>query len=412
MAITISCEGILRSEEDQLQLRSQIKSVCESEALNLEWDGNNGEILICPQGSIEIKISQDYVVFKSMSSLVGAGYHAYVAEIFQKIVNQGPIYLSIDDECEYLEDHDFERIKETYFMPYLAILLGNMLKMDEEDEACYAWDNKMYLPLAKSYCVITPLGYLPIQRLAKLSIEEASEYFFLWNNLERDAQFYRNSAVHALWNDCYFEKSKLNIHTRRISEMICDALEKSHAMDPKLSQPLAAYLECCSAIGRNAQLTDVEEYALEVIGYRKEAVLYAYGNWLIYQDGMALSKIDGNTMELTTYDEDLAWQATMKITGYRAEGSLNQFAEAFIHRDDAIDEFEWEEEAIKCRGVIYQCHDEENTTMIQAQLISGNETLLMSCEIADLSLQEEMIEKLHLVVYLNEPSKDETDVRI
>lgn len=412
MAITISCEGILRSEEDHIHLLNQIKEVCKNESLHLEWNGKKGEILICPQGCIEITLSHDYVVLKTMSSLVGAGYHAYVAEVFKKLVEQGPIYLSIDDECEYLEDHDFQRIREQYFMPYLSILVGNMLKMDEEDEACYAWDNKMYLPLAKSFRVITPLGYVPIQRLAKLSLEAASEYFFLWNHFDRDAQFYRNSAVHSLWNDCYFEKSKLSEKNKHISEMICDALEKSHEMDAKLSQPLAAYLECTQALGRTPKIHDVEEYALEVIGYRKENVLYAYGNWLIYQDGMALSKVDGNTMELATYDEELQWQTTMKITGYRAEGSLNQFADAFIRRNDAIDEFEWDEEAIKCRGVIYQCHDEENTTMIQAQLISGNETLLISCEIADLSLQEEMIEKLHLIVYLNEPSKEETDVRI
>ena len=412
MAITINCEGILRDEQEHLTLIKQINTVCEREHLNVEWHHLKGSILICPQGDIEISMSENYAVLKTNTSLVGPGYHAYVAELFEKIVNEGPIYLSIDDECEYLEDHDFERLKEQYFYPYLSILMHNMMQMEENDEACYAWDNKMYLPLAKPYHVITPLGYLPVKQLATFTVEEAMPYFMIWNELARDAVFFRNSALYSLWNDCTFKMSRLSEKTHRITEVIIEALEKSHELDKTLAQPLHAYLECCEAIKHQPMIKNVEEFAFEEIGYRKEEVLYAYGNWLIYDDGCATLTIEGNTMELKVFDEEMEWQKTTKITGYRSATELNKFAESFVTKSDAIDDFEWVEDKIQCRGVVYECKDEESTTLIQAQFICGQETLLMSIEIADLSLQSSVIEKLHLMICLEERMSEEANVRI
>ena len=127
--------------------------------------------------------------------------------------------LLIDDECEYLADHDFERLRDHYFDSYLHLLLTNMKQMDEQEEATYAWDNKSYLPLAKSGCVITPMGYLNVREFTHQTLDDAAKAFFIWNDLEKNAFFYRNSALNSMWNDCTFEissEAKADVYKRQV----------------------------------------------------------------------------------------------------------------------------------------------------------------------------------------------------
>lgn len=412
MAITLSCEGILKDEESVKELIQQIKTVCEHENLVCDLNEKGGEILVCPEGKIEVSLMNHYACLKTVTSLVGAGYHAYICELFQKIIDQGPVYLAIDDECEYLEDHDFDRIRDNYFYGYLHLLLTNMKAMGEDEEATYAWDERSYLPLAKPGKVITPMGYIDPVEVAHLTIDEAADQFFIWNHLEKNAVFFRNSALSSLWNECLFETSPLSEAKMGVARMICEALEKSHELDMQLKQPQHEYELLCKLLNRKIKMQAENVYE-EKIGYRRDHLLYAYGNWLIYETGYALQSFDGNTMILKRHDAtSLEWQSTMKVTGYMSNTTINEFADSFVSRSDAIDEFEWQEENIRCKGMIYQCNDETSSTILQAQLLCKSETLMITMELTDLSQQERAMEQLHLICYLEASEKEETDVRI
>ncbi len=410
MAITVSLEGILRSPEDKAQLQKTIQEQCEQEHLYLEQDEHHGEITICPQGVVDIEYREDYAVLKTTTSAVGAGYHAYICEFFNQIAQACPVIMLLDDECEYLEDHDFERVRDHYFYSYLHMLLTNLKQMDEDSEAGYDWDNKAYLPLAKPGQVITPMGYLNVLEFTSQTLSQAADRFFIWNDLEKNASFFRNSAISSLWNDCTFEYSD---ETRRaVAVHICEAIEKAHELDAQLALPIKQYERLCTLLKRTPKIHDAEDLGLTDVGYRMNEVLYPYGSWLILEAGTCVQSFDGNTMILTRYDEDHEWQATMRITGYAAKEKLKDFAEGFVSRSDADDEFEWEEDNIRCRGMRVQLNDEARTTLIQAQLICENETLMISEEITDLSAYERALEHLHTILYNKITERDEYDVRL
>ena len=410
MAITVSCEGILRSPEDKLRVMESIKTLCEREHLFLEQDQEHGEIIVCPEGIIEIEYRMDYVVLKTTTSVAGAGYHAYVCEFFDQLVNSCATALLIDDECEYLEDHDFERLRDHYFYSYLHLLLTNMKQMDEQEEATYAWDNKSYLPLAKSGCVITPMGYLNVREFTHQTLDDAAKAFFIWNDIEKNAFFYRNSALNSMWNDCTFEIS--SEAKASVAEHILEAIEKAHALDQKLPLPMKQYRHLCGLLNRPEKIKTALDMGLDEVGYRLEEVLYPYGSWLILEDGRCTCSFDHNTMILTRCDQNQEWLSTMRITGYTADHKLKEFAEGFVSRSDADDVFEWEDETIRCRGMRVQLNDEQHTILIQAQLICEKETLMITIELADLSTCERTMEHLHMILYNKKTEREEYDVRI
>lgn len=410
MAITVSCEGILRTPEDKINVMNGIKALCEAEHLYLKQDEEQGEIIVCPEGIIEIEYRPDYAILKTTTSVAGAGYHAYVCELFSKLTKSCQTAMLVDDECEYLEDHDFERLRDHYFYSYLHLLLTNMKQMNEDEEATYAWDNKSYLPLAKSGCVITPMGYLNVREFCHQTLESAAKAFFIWNDLERNALFFRNCALNSLWNDCTFDTN--SEAKKGVALHICEAIEKAYELDHALALPMKQYHHLCQLLNRNERIQDAKDLGIDEIGYRMEEVLYPYGCWLILEEGRCTQTFDGNTMILERHDEENEWLSTIRITGYTADQKLKEFAEGFVSRSDADDEFEWEDENIRCRGMRVQLNDENHTILIQAQLICEKETLMITEELADLSTCERAMEHLHMILYNKESERDEYDVRI
>ena len=114
--------------------------------------------------------------------------------------------------------------------------------------------------------------------LEALGIEALAGRFFLWNGRTRDARFYRNRAINALWEDCCFAPSARSGEDAAGNAAILDDLERAAQMDPSLPLPRSAYEEVCALAGRAPVLPDgpalTEEFSP---GYRRDLVTYGVG---------------------------------------------------------------------------------------------------------------------------------------
>lgn len=407
--IHISLEGIVKTKEDEQTLITQISNVCQKNQLLFEMNGQTGTIYVCPCGVIDVQIDNYYAILKTNTALVGPGYHVAVCKLFEEIVEEGPIYLSIDDECEYLEDHDFDRIKENYFYSYMDRLMDSFSAMSDSDEATYAWDNKSFLPLAKEKSVITPLGYIYAYDCVNKRVEEACKQYFIWNEIEKDPYFYRNSALVSLWCDCLFEKSIFDEKALSIAKSICNALEKAHELDKELALPVDEYQLLCKVLNRPIQIFDVDQYPSGDIGYRKNHVFYVYGNWFIYFHGNAIQSYDGHTMTLELKDEESSL-ITMKITGYKNHEKMD-FAYRYLNRVDSLDNVDFESEDIHVKSVLHELNDDTHTLYLHAQCIKDNEMLMMNVECSDMSYYQQVLTTLENIQMI-QFEKSEVDVKI
>lgn len=104
--------------------------------------------------------------------------------------------------------------------------------------------------------------------------------FFVWNELEKDAYFYRNSAMVLLHQFCYFMPSVRSKQDEQVNQEIIKLLETALSMDRRLPFPKKEYLEVCSLDGHvPVDLEGVSTFPEEVsIGCRKHLVYRKIGN--------------------------------------------------------------------------------------------------------------------------------------
>ena len=407
--IHVSLEGIVRTSEDEKALIHQIEKVTQQYDLPFETDHGIGSIYICPCGIIDVCIENYYAVLKTNTALAGPGYHAFVCELFDKIQKEGPVYLSIDDECDYLQDHDLNRIRDIAFYPYMRRLMESFSKMKEDEEATYAWENKSYLPIAKEKSIITPLGYVYAAQCRNLSIEEACRQFYIWNEIEKDALFYRNSALVSLWCDCLFENSLYDEASLSLAKSICIALEKAHELDKSLPLPVDEYQLLCKMLKRENRIFDVDQYPQGDIGYRKNPVFYVYGNWFIYFQGNAIQRFDGHTMILEIMNEEETL-ISMSITGYKDNKKMD-FAYRYLNTVDSLDNIDFHDEGIHIKGVLHQLNDEHHTLYLQAQCIKENEMLMINVQCSDMTSYQQALHTLENMQMIR-MERSEADVKV
>lgn len=409
MAMFINAQGIVYEGQEAIILQA-IRQLCEQEQLFLDIKGEEGKIYVCPNGVISIKLENHAIQLSTNAALVGPGYHVYVVKFYEKLQRASEVYLAIDDEAEYLDDEDFERLKDCYYDPYMATLMSSLSSMKEDDMATYGWEDKNYLPIAKDGKIITVFGYLKANELKSLTLSEAKQRYYIWNEIEKDSCFFRNSALVSLWCDCLFENSMKDEASIKLAQSICQALEKAHQLDPTLPLPVDEYQLLCQVLNRKNKIFNVEQYPDSLIGYRREAVLYAYGNWLILEQGTAVQRFDGNTMILTNYQDDEE-VSVLKITGYKANDPIDHYASRYLNTVNALDTFDFESDNIRGRGVVHELNDESHMLYLQAQLICGKETLMISCECADMNQISRIKQILQFVLYEN-TERNEINVSI
>ena len=261
--------------------------------------GENGlKVVMCPLGG-ELGIlwrpegdpSGPWLVRGGcMSTPAGAGLHRAATELLDSL----PIHaLTVEDETGFYRSRDFQRMKEEHFYPWLRTLVEVCRRESGKGvsgmQLC--WDLEQYAPEDIPDTVVTPMGRFRLRELVHTieedGIEALAGRFFLWNGRTQDARFFRNRAINALWERCYFAPSARSLEDTAINGAILDDLERAAKLDPFLPLPWSAYEEVCALAQRPVSVSKGPSLQEEFSpGYRKGLVTHAVGSLRLTLPGM------------------------------------------------------------------------------------------------------------------------------
>lgn len=215
-----------------------------------------------------------------VSTPAGAGLHRAAVELLDNL----PIHsLTVEDETGFFRHRDFQRMKEEHFYPWLRTLVDVCRQESGKGvsgmQLC--WDLEQYAPQDIPDTVVTPVGRFRLSELSGLleeGIEALANRFFLWNGRTRDAKFYRNRAINALWEKCCFAPSVRSWEDEAVNASILDDLECAAKLDPSLPLPRESYALVCALAGRDPVLPDGPNLAEEFApGYRRGLITHHLG---------------------------------------------------------------------------------------------------------------------------------------
>ena len=213
----------------------------------------------------------------------GPGLHKAAVEALDALPIQK---LAVEDETEYFQHRDFDRMLREHFHPWLKTLVEMCAQKVSEggySQMCLCWDLDSYMPEDVPGTVVTPVGRFSAQELREIAetqgVEAMAERFFLWYHPgKRDALYDRQVALNLLWELCYFAPSSRHEEDDSINRTICDNLEMAAKLDPALPLPRRAYEEICALARRAPALPDGPELEQEFEpGYRKGLVTCPIG---------------------------------------------------------------------------------------------------------------------------------------
>lgn len=255
----------------------------------------------CCYGKFELVFSRslNQIICVCQTNLAGPGFHAYIVDFLEKFAQAYNLSFNIDDETNYFTHRNFEQLQE-HFNGWLRGLINTsltQLNSENYSSLIICW-NESFFPINRAETVITPMGRFPIAKLSEYcqsqdSIKEFAKEFFVWNELEKDARFYRNNALVILWAKCCFMPSSRSNFDAIINGKIISLLEKAAACDSSLPFPKREYSELCKlhGVNENPIVDSTPDYSfVESIGYRKEQVRYYIGNLIITISGNYLAE--------------------------------------------------------------------------------------------------------------------------
>lgn len=267
-----------------------------------------------------------------VSTPAGAGLHRAAVELLDGLPIRA---LAVEDETGFFRHRDFRRMKEEHFYPWLRTLV-DVCRQESGKGAVgmrLCWDLEQYTPEDIPDTVVTPVGRFRLSELVHLLDEEGIEAlagrFFLWNGRTRDAGFFRNRAINALWEVCCFAPSHRSGEDAAINAAILDDLERAARMDPNLPLPRRAYREVCALDGREPALPEGPELEEEFSpGYRKGFVTHALGALRLTLPGTYLYSWErwdnGGGTHLWSGGEDTA---VWRVNAYRAREGDARFTD-------------------------------------------------------------------------------------
>lgn len=385
MAIEIVVEGQLEKASDREAFTALLKQVCEEKKLQLKDYDTAVIIDVCPEGFIECGYEDRYVSVAAQTNVAGAGFHAYVCTVIDAILQVADIELQVNDATGYYMNRDFEQLKYRYFYRWLRDVQEFVREhIDQHENLCISWPQNYYQPAEKKDCIVTPMGYLHKDDFYMRDVEDVAQDFFVWNDLEHTARYYRNCAMVLLWKECYFAFSSMNEYTDKIANTIIDYLEAAYDKDNLLPLPMDAYRSICQTIGREILIHHAQEMKAEALGYRNGVIFYTFGNWGIPVHGCSEKSYDKTTNTLhfmAPYQkQEEAWKWMMQINIFACKEENSSFMDKLEHPDDACETFQFENKQAKGRGIIENLQEYYNITV---QVNCGKEMLFLECMVKE-----------------------------
>lgn len=343
MSIEVVLEGKLEEAADYEGYTELIRELAEKWKLKMEEYEDCSIIEVCPEGYIEVAFADHYLSISTQTNVAGPGYHAFICDFFAAIAEASPIPLNVSDPTQYYSKRDFARLREDVFYRWLDDLADYIEKnADQYQSFCISWPMNYYKPKDEAGYVVTPLGYIANEDFLHLDMQELAERFFIWNEKERDALYYRNAALNLLWKECYFAYSNMNETTKKYADMILTFLEIAYRMDPKLPLPMSDYRLLCEVRGHSSMIEHGIPMDLDrQIGYRRDRVEMALGNWGITVDGCVECDFnrDNHVMYIMSpyHSEEEPWVWMYKLKAYSFKGEAGDAMQSNQTMEHGID---------------------------------------------------------------------------
>lgn len=216
------------------------------------------------------------------STPAGPGLHKAAVEALDAL---GLQKLAVEDETEFYQHRDFDRMLREHFHPWLKTMVDVLTGQfgEEHTNVCMCWDLDAYMPEDVPGTVITPVGRFSARWMRETvehqGIEALAERFFLWYHPgKRDALYNRQVALNLLWEHCYYAPSSRSEEDASNNEIVCKNLEMAAMLDRNVPLPRRAYEEICALANRAPALPDGLELEEEFEpGYRKGLVTCSIG---------------------------------------------------------------------------------------------------------------------------------------
>lgn len=103
-----------RNHKEMDELYQVLGALCEREGIQIEDRGDQVEILVCPQGKIVVTEEDKTMILTANTRHAGAGFHAFVIELYDAIQEEVPGEYEVIDDLEYVNDGDFHRLHHIY----------------------------------------------------------------------------------------------------------------------------------------------------------------------------------------------------------------------------------------------------------------------------------------------------------
>lgn len=333
-------------------------------------------VQLCPEGYVWLNWNKHKLHGESQTNIAGPGFHAAVIDFLEKLAMNENLKLKVEDRTGYFIKRDFLMMRQKYFYQWFVNLIDLVSGWGESGEYMFCWPAVYYVPEQQEGKLITHIRSYSWKELngmvhSGLTVAFAKD-FFVWNEQEADAWFYRNSAMVLLNQSCYFMPSKRSTQDLYINRRIIELLETAYTMDAKIPFPQKTYLELCY-LHEHAPMVMDEVVALqgeEFIGCRKHMVYRKIGNMSFGIPGNFLYDETDRTMD-HYYDGIHYGGHDYYIYAAIFEGRKAEFKERWFEQGKVEEIFDFDIEDAKARLAFYE-PEEKNGEMhygVSAQVL-------------------------------------------
>ncbi len=343
MSIGFTFTAKTRRKETLIQA---VSDLAEQNGYGIDAGEDSLRISLCPMGELTVGWKREggvagqwLVSGECCSTPAGAGLHKAAVELVDGLKDNPLKDLSVADGTDYYDHRDFRRMQEEHFYRWLNALTEmcrGRLAEENYGSLCLCWDMDEYQPENIPDTLITPVGRFSVQNkidsVKRSGIKWFAGLFFLWDQPERDARYYRNSALNLLWEKCRFVPSSCGAQDMMCNHSVLGALETAARLDSSLPLPLSEYREICVLDGREPSIPDtVPELRTDFpIGFRKGETTHTLGVLRIVLPGTFEYEWEedgddnGCHMWSGPYEDSPVW----RVTGFRktdGEAELSYF---------------------------------------------------------------------------------------
>lgn len=354
---------------------------------------------LCPEGFLWMKWEEKQLTGNCQTNIAGPGFHGAVIHFLELIAARKKFRLSLNDPTGYFTDRDFKTLRKDYFYRWFEQMINKVVEQSgDEKEQLVCWPLNYYLPQEYKNTVMTHIRRFSYRELkgmihSGLSMVFARD-FFVWNEEEKDAYYYRNCALVILHQECYFMPSKRSSEDQRLNEKIIKLLEQALEQDNRIPFPVEVYLEVCKlAEHLPVDLNEVTPMQVDFpIGCRKDFVYRTIGKIRFALPGHYLYESTAARNSEKYYDGKESGWHEFYICAISMKEQAQLQEQAFQKADiKQVITAEFGKAVGKIAVYSPKVRDKIMVYTISAQLVYENQLTIVSISFTDENDQPEMI---------------------